>query len=56
MRLTAPGVGEENEPGPFYRQPMTLFLAVASALNYADRAAITTVLAAVRTDLDLPDV
>ena len=41
-----------NEP----RWRVAAFLAVASALNYADRAAMSAVLPAVRTDLGLSDV
>ncbi len=38
------------------RWRLVIFLAIAVALNYADRAAISAVLAALRTDLQLSDV
>lgn len=38
------------------RWRVAVFLAVAAALNYADRAAMSSVLSAVRTDLDISDV
>lgn len=44
---------------PFYRQlrwQLTGFLALAAALNFADRAAMSSVLAALRVDLELSDV
>ncbi len=48
-----------SDEGPFYLQPrwrMVAFLAVAAALNYADRAAISAVLPALRTEFGLSDV
>lgn len=46
-------------PEPPHRQPrwqMTAFLATAAAFNFADRAAMSSVLSAVRVDLALSDV
>ncbi|HEY0966532.1 MAG TPA: MFS transporter [Opitutaceae bacterium] len=48
-----------SAPEPFHqrlRWRMTAFLAVAAALNFADRAAMSAVLSAVRVDLALSDV
>lgn len=48
-----------SSSAPFYRQlrwQMTGFLAVAASLNFADRAAMSSVLAALRVDLELSDV
>lgn len=44
---------------PWYRQTrwrVALFLALAAALNYADRASLSAVLPALRTDLGISDV
>jgi predicted MFS family arabinose efflux permease len=49
--------GDANQP--LYRQlrwQMVAFLAVAASLNFADRAAMSAVLAALRVDLALSDV
>lgn len=46
-------------PVPFYLQSrwrLVIFLAVATAMNYADRAAMSAVLPVLRTDLELSDV
>lgn len=45
--------------GPFYRQArwqMVAFLSLVSAVNYADRMALPSVLPALRAELDLSDV
>lgn len=47
------------KPVPFYRQPRWLlvaFLTFAAALNFADRAAMSSVLPSIRVELSLADV
>ncbi len=55
MSSPHPGASNPDHSGAF-RWRMTLFLAGAAAMNFADRAAMSAVLSAVRVDLSLSDV
>lgn len=55
MSSSSPGaIGPDNAAG--FRWRLTLFLTVAAALNFADRAAMSSVLSAVRVELSLSDL
>lgn len=57
--MTVAAAMPTDESGPFYRQErwrLVAFLAVAAAVNYADRTAMSAVLPALRAEFHLSDV